>query len=317
MDERRRFAPDWQEFLDREVMERPSPERRFAVLFDNAEPSVISDDAYAPYGNFGFPPPPPGRPWVYSNFVQSLDGITTLLGAHASGGEISQSPEDRWLMDLLRAHADGLLMGMNTLLEEQRIRGPESRGIVFRVADPQLRKLRDRLGKGCERNIFVTRAVDLDLSRHKVFDGDVVDAAILTSPAGAERLLAQGSHPHVALIAAGEGETFDLPRAIGKLREDMGVKYLLCEGGPTLYGSLARADLVDEKFMTVSPIEVGQMVPPEQERLASEQATSLLLRPTVFGGPGYTRENLTRWTWLSCRKAGDHQFSRYRRKRRG
>jgi len=81
-------------------------------------------------------------------------------------------------MDLLRAHADGLLMGMNTLREEQRSRGPESRGIVFRVADPRLRELRKKLGKGRERNIFVTKAADLDLSRHKVFDGDVVDAAL-------------------------------------------------------------------------------------------------------------------------------------------
>ncbi len=289
--------------------------RPFEVLFDSAEPSLIPDGAYVPYGNFGFPPPPTDRPWIYTNFVQSLDGITTLLGKHGSGGEISQSAEDRWLMDLLRAHADGLLMGMNTLLEEQRLRDPRSRGIVFRVADPELRALRDRLGKGRERNIFVTRAVDLDLSRHRVFDGEVVDAAILTSPAGAERLRAQGSHPHVAVLAAGEGETLDLPRAIAKLREELGVKYLLCEGGPTLYGSLARADLVDEKFVTLSPIEVGQVVPPEQERLASEQGSAVLLRPTVFGGLGYTRENLTRWTWLSCRKAGDHQFSRYRRKR--
>jgi 5-amino-6-(5-phosphoribosylamino)uracil reductase len=289
--------------------------RPFEVLFDSAEPSFISDDAYVPYGNFGFPSPPANRPWIYTNFVQSLDGITTLLGKYGSGGEISQSAEDRWLMDLLRAHADGLLMGMNTLLEEQRLRGPQSRGIVFRVADPELRDLRDRLGKGRERNIFVTRAVDLDLSRHRVFDGDVVDAVILTSPAGAERLRTQGFHPHVAVVSAGDGETLDLPRAIGKLRERLGVKYLLCEGGPTLYGSLARADLVDEKFVTISPVEVGQVVPPEQERLTSEQPAPVLLRPTVFGGPGYTRENLTRWTWLSCRKAGDHQFSRYRRKR--
>ncbi len=298
-------------------MEKPSQSRPFEVLFDHAEPSLIADDAYAPYGNFGFPPPPADRPWIYSNFVQSLDGITTLLGEHASGGEISQSPEDRWLMDLLRAHADGLVMGMTTLREEQRIRGPQSRGIVFQVADPKLRALRGRLGKGRQRNIFVTRAVDLDISRHKVFDGDVVDAVILTSPSGAERLRAQGAQAHVAVIAAGEGETFDLLRAIGRLREELGVKYLLCEGGPTLYGSLARADLVDEKFVTVSPIEVGQVVPAEQKRIASEQTTQLLLRPTVFGGPGYTRENLTRWTWMSCRKAGDHQFSRYRREGRG
>lgn len=163
-------------------MEDSGPIRPFEVLFDHAEPSPSDDEAYAPYGNFGFPAPPAERPWVYSNFVQSLDGITTLLGKHASGGEISQSREDRWLMDLLRAHADGLLMGMNTLIEEQRSRGPESRGIVFQVVEPKLRALRRRLGKGRERNIFVTHAAGLDLSRYKVFDGDLVDAAVLTSP---------------------------------------------------------------------------------------------------------------------------------------
>jgi hypothetical protein len=54
-------------------------------------------------------------------------------------------------------------------------------------------------------------------------------------------------------------------------------------------------------------------VPPEQERLPAEQTIPVLLRPTVFGGLGLTREDMTRWRWMSCRKAGDHQFSRYRR----
>lgn len=292
-------------------------DRRFDILFDESEPSPIEDEAYAPYGNFGFPSAPADRPWIYSNFVQSLDGITSLLGRYASGGEISQSKDDRWLMDLLRAHADALIMGMNTLREEQRSRGPESRGIVFRVADPALRELRRKLGKARERNIFITRAADLDLSRHKVFDGDVVDAAILTSPLGAERLRAQGSHPNVAVVAAGDKETLDLTRAIAKLREELGVQYLLCEGGPTVYGNLARADLIDEKFMTVAPVETGQVVPAEQERIAEEQTIPVLLRPTVFGGPGFTRERVTRWRWVSCRKAGNHQFNRYRRERNG
>ena len=296
-------------------MASSDPILAFEVLFDRAEFSPFADEAFASYGNFGFPLPPADRPWIYTNFVQSLDGIVSLLGKQASGGEISQSRADRWLMDLLRAHADGLIMGMNTLREEQRNRGPESRGIVFQVVEPELLELRKKLGKGRQRNIFVTRALDLDLSRFKCFDGDVVDAAIITSPAGAERLGAQTTHPHVVVVAAGTGEALDLPGAIPKLHSDLGVNYLLCEGGPTLYGNLARADLVDEKFITVAPIEVGQVVPPEQERLPREMGVSPLLRPTVFAGPGFTKDTMTRWTWLSCRKSGDHQFNRYRRKR--
>lgn len=288
----------------------------FQVLFDDAEPSKVECPACEPYGKLGFPDPPADRPWIYTNFVQSLDGITTLLGNNASGGAISQSfPQDRWLMDLLRAHADGLLMGTNTLREEQRSRGTESRGVVFRVVQPELQELRRKLGKARERNIFVTGAADLDLSRYKVFDGDLVEAAILTSPAGAERLLAQGTHPHVTVLAAGNKDHLDLARGLAKLREELGVQHLLCEGGPTLYGSLARADLVDEKFITVSPVEVGQLVPPQQERLPSEQVIPVLLRPTVFGGIGFTGEQMTHWRWMSCRKAGDYQFNRYRKVR--
>src|SRR5215471_7139666 len=120
---------------------------RFEVLFDNGEPSPFVDDALAPYGHLGFPAPPAGRPWIYSNFVQSLDGIVSLLGEHASGGEIAQSSADRWLMDLLRAYADGILMGMSTLRVERHVRGPQSRGIVFQAVEPELLALRRRLGK--------------------------------------------------------------------------------------------------------------------------------------------------------------------------
>ncbi len=296
-------------------MANSDPTPVFEVLFDYAEPSPVADEALAHYGNFGLPTPPAERPWIYSNFVQSLDGIVSLLGKHASGGEIAQSSADRWLMDLLRAHADGVLMGMNTLREEQRVRGPESRGIVFQVVELELLRLRERLGKGRQRNVFVTRGLDVKLSEWKAFDGGAVDAVIVTSPLGAERLNAQSTHPHVTVIAAGEGDSVDLPTAVRKLRRELGIQYLLCEGGPTLYGTLARADLVDEKFVTVSPVETGQLVPPEQERLPSERAVSPLMRPTVFGGPGFTRESMTHWIWLSSRKSGDHQFHRYRRKR--
>src|ERR1041385_2818271 len=105
----------------------------FEILFDHGERSAIEHPAYARYGNLGFPAPPRARPWIYSNFVQTLDGIASLRGRHGSGFHISQSEEDRWLMDLLRAHADGILMGIGTLVEETEM--AESRGPVFRIMD--------------------------------------------------------------------------------------------------------------------------------------------------------------------------------------
>jgi riboflavin biosynthesis pyrimidine reductase len=103
----------------------------------------------------------------------------------------------------------------------------------------------------------------------------------------------------------------DLTLAIQKLHRELGTRYLLCEGGPTLYGTMAKAGLIDEKFVTMAPVEVGQMAPPEQEMTEFDRTR---VRPTTFAGPGFTTETMSHWTWLSCRRIGDHQFQRYRRK---
>ena len=85
--------------------------RDFEVLFDHGEELRVLDPAMAAYGKLGFPAPVAGRPWVYANFVQTLDGIVSLLGDEAGGADIAESAEDRWLMDLLRAHADAVTAG--------------------------------------------------------------------------------------------------------------------------------------------------------------------------------------------------------------
>ena len=116
------------------------------------------------------------------------------------------------------------------------------------------------------------------------------------------------------IVTAGEGSTVDLPRMVALLHRDFGIRYLLCEGGPTLYGSMSRAELVDEKFLTIAPIEVGQFVPNEQLRTPEELANPRFstVRPTVFFGPGFIKENASRWRWISSRRNGDHEFNRYR-----
>jgi riboflavin biosynthesis pyrimidine reductase len=47
-----------------------------------------------------------------------------------------------------------------------------------------------------------------------------------------------------------------LAAALADLRR-RGVSFLLCEGGPSLNGALLAAGLVDELFLTVSPVLTG------------------------------------------------------------
>ena len=285
--------------------------RNFQILFDDGEASEVDDAAYLPYGKLGFPAPPSDRPWIYANFVQSLDGVASFKGRHATGADISESAEDRWLMDLLRAHADGVLLGINTLVEEAASSG--DRGPVYRIEDPLLLQLRKKLGLQREKNIFVTGASRLDLSAFRVFDGDQVDTMIITTTAGSIRLAEKKSHPHVRLIVAGEGEMVDLHEATRILRRDFGIRKLLCEGGPTLYGYMSGAGLIDEKFVTVSPVEIGILIPAGQEPSDSEKSNPPRQRPTTFMAPGFVKEKAPWHRWVSCRRIGNHQFSRYRR----
>ncbi|MGC2695200.1 MAG: dihydrofolate reductase family protein [Candidatus Angelobacter sp.] len=288
--------------------------RNFQVLFDDAEPSAIDHLSLAPYGKLGFSGPHRERPWTFANFVQSIDGIASFKGRHASGADISQSAEDRWLMDLLRAHADAILMGVNTLMEET-LSFPDvngGRGPVYRIENESLRALRTALGRKQEMVIFVTASAAIDPRAYRVFDSDQMQAFVLTTAAGAARLKIRD--PKTLVIVAGQDKTVDLAQAMRFLRAEMGIQHLLCEGGPTLYGSMARAGLIDEKFVTVSPVEIGLMAPPEQELSAGEKSGTLNLRPTTFMFPGFTKENAPWWRWMSCRRVGDHQFNRYRKK---
>jgi riboflavin biosynthesis pyrimidine reductase len=49
----------------------------------------------------------------------------------------------------------------------------------------------------------------------------------------------------------------DLPAALAELRARFGVRTLLCEGGPHLNAQLLAAGLVDELFLSLSPLLAG------------------------------------------------------------
>lgn len=301
----RRFCV-WATAMRCAMMRRMRP---FELLFDRAEPAPVE---VAAYGSLGFPEPPEARPWIYANFVQTLDGVVSLRGEHSSSFDLCGIPEDRWLMDLLRAHADALMVGMGTLREERRWQRPRPRGPVFRIVDDKLRQLRQRLGRGPERNIVVSASADFELADYALFDGAAVEPILITSYRGAERVarqLADGrSHSPVQLVVVecdeddeGRPTTLDLSMALAELRRRFDIRYLLCEGGPVLFSSLLEATLVDELFLTVSPLLAGR-------QLASE------LRPALVSDRAFSYDALARWQWLSCRRVEDVQFHRLRRR---
>jgi riboflavin biosynthesis pyrimidine reductase len=280
--------------------------RDFQVLFDHGERSALLEPEMARYGKLGFPAFRGSRPWIFSNFAVTMDGLVSLLGDEPGGADIAHLAEDRWLMDLLRAHADAVMVGMNTLREETRLARPRPRGPIFRIVDPAMQQLRKRLRPRRERNILVSARGDFKMSDYAVFDAEAVDVTILTTHQGAQRLTRQSErNPKVDILGVDpSGDGVDLHVAMSVLHNRYGIDYLLYEGGPSIYTQLLLAGLMDEKFVTVAPIEAGQRIPEG-------------LRPTVLPEVGLRRDEAIRWHWLSCRKLEDYQFHRYRRLRDG
>ena len=288
----------------------PSDLEPFEVLFDRSEPNPALPPALVQFaGNLGFPKPPVDRPWVYANFVQSLDGLVSFGGTRPGGEWVGRSRHDRWMMDLLRAHADAILVGARSLILEA-LYGKIAGGPVFRIVEPDLLRLRqERLGQGKLKNIIVTGSGNLNPQGYRLFRSEHVDAWIATTPEGAKRFGDSGS---TSILVCGHGSFLDLRELLHTLRTRHGVEYLLCEGGPTLYGHMVRGGYIDEKFLTIAPQEIGSGIPPDQELTELEKTDGIATRPTSFSGPGFTLEKARWYRWISCRKAGEHEFNRYR-----
>src|SRR6201999_1733946 len=51
--------------------------------------------------------------------------------------------------------------------------------------------------------------------------------------------------------------SIDMVEALRHLREERGIRAVLCEGGPRLHGELQAAGLVDDLFLTIAPKIAG------------------------------------------------------------
>jgi riboflavin biosynthesis pyrimidine reductase len=62
------------------------------------------------------------------------------------------------------------------------------------------------------------------------------------------------------VVSSGGGEWANLGELLASLRGE-GVRAVICEGGPTLHGSLQALGLVDELFVTIAPKLSGGQAP--------------------------------------------------------
>ena len=168
------------------------------------------------------------RPYVFFNFVETLDGRGALDGSTRPLG----GPADLEMLLALRAAADAVLIGPGTVRAEgygllvSPDRRPESPPAVL---------ISRRFDIPWEAGLF--RAPDQHVI---IYTGaDAGEAPEVAAPCEIVRL--EHCSPAVALA--------DL-RA-------RGVRALLSEGGPTLFHGLLAAGLVDELFLTLTPLITG------------------------------------------------------------
>lgn len=183
-----------------------------------------------------------GQELVRMMFVASLDGAAEIHGrSRGLGGEA-----DRLLIGVLRAVADGVLVGAGTLRREQ-----------YRAVRPFADRRAWRRSAGLPeypRLVVVSASMDLDPEQPAFANAPVRPVIITCKAADAGRRAAMGQ---VADVLVHGPDEVDLVSALAELRQDCGLRHLLCEGGPTLFGCLHAAGLVDEVCLTVSPVLAG------------------------------------------------------------
>jgi riboflavin biosynthesis pyrimidine reductase len=249
------------------------------------------------YGSLRMPEPR-SRPYVFSNFVTTMDGVVSLnTKGHASGADISGfSAEDRMVMGLLRAIADVVIIGSGTLDADRRHLWT-ARAIFPALAD-EYRRLSEALGASENPlNVIVSGSGRIDL-RSAVFASAKVPALIVTTPAGAKRLRKQGGHGSLMIRAIGRGGgTLPASAILEQVGSVTRARRILVEGGPRLLGDFYAERLVDEQFLTLAPQIAG--------RDAGDQRLSLVM------GQVFAPRDALWGTLVDVRRGGSHLFLRY------
>ena len=183
-------------------------------------------------------PQPLQRPWLRVNFVSSIDGAVSVDNRTAG----LATPADQQVFALLRGLADVILVGAGTARAE---------GYGGARSTAQLRTARVARGQHAVPPIaVVTASARLDPTSPLFTATDVAPLVFTTESADAgrrQRLRSAGAEVHTV------GETMVDLHAVLTMLAERDLLRVLCEGGPTLFGQLIGADLVDELCLTTAP----------------------------------------------------------------
>jgi riboflavin biosynthesis pyrimidine reductase len=254
---------------------------------DESIPQVALPDelAHLHDGDLGFP-----AQCLYANFVTTLDGVVAIPAMPRSNDFVAgDSDADRFLMGLLRAFADVVLIGSGVLRASPTGTWQPER--IFARAAPAYAELRELLGASRAPEVAVLTGSGAIDPRHPLFEWGAV---VLTSTAGAESI--GTSLPAASTVVALGASTWIEPRLVVDALRERGHRRILSEAGPHTFGELLEAELVDELFLTASPLMVGAGEPGSRLRLVE--------------GADLTPEG-TRLRLVSLRRHGSHLFHRY------
>jgi riboflavin biosynthesis pyrimidine reductase len=183
---------------------------------------------------------PAQRPYATANFIASVDGRATILGRSGQLGDDG----DRMMFHGLREQADAVLAGTNTLRTERYGR---------MISNAESRARRVERGRSAEPLLcVVTRTGEVPTGIPLFAEPEA--RIVVFSPSEIDSLSRCAARIELIRLEPSELTPSSVLR---RLRSDYGVRLLLCEGGPTLFGALLRERLVDELFLTVAPKLAG------------------------------------------------------------
>lgn len=183
-----------------------------------------------------------GRPYLVLNMVSTADGRATMAGR--SGGIGNDA--DRALFHALRSVVDGVMIGAGTARVEHY-------GRIIRQEERRQRRLQRGLAAeplAC----IVSGALRLMPEQIPLLAEPEARVAIITA---SEAEIPAGCAAQLEYVRCARDGALDLRGAMAALRQRLGVRTLLCEGGPHLNVELLRAGLVDELFLSLAPTLTG------------------------------------------------------------